>query len=302
MAIPAALSTKFSVKWFMSWAAVLLGSVFVAISIVLFTAPYKIVPGGVYGLGIVLNHLFPALQVGTYGLMMDIPLMLAYFWVFGNNAGLKTVVAAVITPLIMNAMQTIIGTDPATMLGGTFNLMDDKILCALIGGAIMGIGLGIIFNNGGTSGGTDIIGMFIHRFMKIPLARALMYVESSVVLFGAIVIGDWKLPLYSLIFLFVCTRVIDYMVGGAGTDKLMFIISKEHDKIKDHILHTLERGGTYIKSTGMYTNNEKDTIFVVVSRNQVSEMRQFVKGVDPMAFMVVVDANETLGDGFKEFE
>lgn len=302
MTIPIALSEKFTVKWFMSWAAVLLGSIFVAISIVLFTAPYKIVPGGVYGIGIVLNYLFPSLQVGTYGLMMDIPLMLAYFFFFGNNAGMKTVVAAVITPLIMNVMQTYIGTDPAIMLGGTFNLMDDKMLCAVMGGAIMGVGLGVIFNNGGTSGGTDIVAMFIHKYAKLTLSRSLMYVEASVVLFGAIVIGDWKLPLYSLIFIFVCTRIIDYMVGGAGTDKLMFIISTEHEKIKEHILFTLDRGGTYIKSTGMYTGHEKDTVFVVVSRNQVSEMRSFVKSVDPLAFMVVVDANETLGDGFKEFE
>ncbi|MEG1553498.1 MAG: YitT family protein [Rikenellaceae bacterium] len=302
MTIPISLSKKFTLKWFLSWAAVLLGSILVAISIVLFTAPYKIIPGGVYGIGIALNYIFPAFKVGTYGLMMDIPLMLSYFYFFGNNAGMKTVVAAVITPLIMNVMQEYMGTDPATMLGGTFNLIDDKMLCSVVGAAVMGVGLGILFNNGGTSGGTDIIAMFIHRYVKIPLASSLMYVEASVVLFGAIVIGDWKLPLYSLIFIFVCTRVIDYMVGGAGTDKLMFIISSEHQKIKDHILFTLERGGTYIKSTGMYTGQDKDVIFVVVSRNQVTAMRSFVKSVDPLAFMVVVDANETLGDGFKEFE
>ncbi|MEG2759498.1 MAG: YitT family protein, partial [Rikenellaceae bacterium] len=204
MTIPISLSKKFTLKWFLSWAAVLLGSILVAISIVLFTAPYKIIPGGVYGIGIALNYIFPAFKVGTYGLMMDIPLMLSYFYFFGNNAGMKTVVAAVITPLIMNVMQEYMGTDPATMLGGTFNLIDDKMLCSVVGAAVMGVGLGILFNNGGTSGGTDIIAMFIHRYVKIPLASSLMYVEASVVLFGAIVIGDWKLPLYSLIFIFVC--------------------------------------------------------------------------------------------------
>lgn len=302
MNIPTALSKKISANYLMSWGFVLAGSILVAISITLFTAPYKIVPGGVYGIGIVLNYLFPSLKVGTYGLLLDIPLMLLYFRFFGNSSGLKTVFAAVITPIIMNSIQAYLGTDPAIMLGGTFNLVNDKILCAVMGGAVMGGGLGLIFNNGGTSGGTDIVAMFVHRYLKISLAKAIMYVESAIILFGAVIIGDWTLPLYSLIFIFVCTKIIDYLVGGAGTDKLMFIISSEHAKIKEHILYKLERGGTYIKSSGMYTGQDKDVIFVVVSRNQVSEMRSFVKGVDSMAFMVVVDANETLGDGFKKFE
>ncbi|MBE9487897.1 MAG: YitT family protein [Bacteroidetes bacterium] len=288
-------------KEILSWVWVFIGTLFVAVSIVVFTAPYNIVPGGVYGTGIILNYVFPSLKVGTYGLMMDVPLMISYFYFFGGKAGAKTVFAALTTPLVMNLMQTYIGDDPALMFGGSFDMSNDMLLTSLFGAVIMGIGLGLIFNNGGTSGGTDIIAMFMNRYFKMPLAKAIMYIESVIILIGAIVIGDWRLPLYSLVFIFVLTKIIDYLVGGAGTDKLMFIISNEHDKIKEHILFNIDRGGTYIKAKGMYTGDDKEMVFVVVSRNQVGQMRKFVKSVDETAFMVVVDANETLGDGFREF-
>ncbi len=296
------LYKPFSIKWFISWLWVLIGAIFVAVSVVIFTAPYNIVPGGVYGIGIILNYVFPSIQVGTFGLILDIPLLLMFFLFFGRNAGLKTVVVAILTPILMNLMQDLMGTDPTTMLGGTFDLTDDKLVSSLFGGVCMGVGLGLIFNNGGTSGGSDIIAMFIHRYAKIPLSRAIMYVESTIVLVGALVIGDWRLPLYSIVFIFVMTRMINFMVeGGSGTDKLMFIISDCHDEIRDYILNDLDRGGTYLKAQGMYTHKERDIIFVVVSRNQINAVRHNIKRIDSNAFVVVVDANETLGDGFKPF-
>ncbi len=281
---------------------ILLGGFLISAAYVLFVTPYKIVPGGVYGAGVALNYLFPSIQVGTWGLFLDIPLMIIAFIFLGGHLGAKTVFAALTLPVTMNLLEDLIGTDPLTMLGGSINLTDDVLLACMFGGVIMGVGVSFILKSHATSGGTDIIAMLISKFVHIPIARALLIVDSFVVVFGLIVLGDWKVPLYSLVTIFVCTKVIDLILEGGSTDKLVFILSEHHQKIKDYILVDLERGGTYIKASGMYTNADKEMVFVVISRRELSLIQDYVRSVDDKAFMVVVNAHETLGDGFKTFE
>ena len=287
---------------FRQWLYVVVGAALLATAFVLFITPYRIVPGGVYGMGVVLNYLFPKIQVGTYGLSMDIPLLIIAFRIFGARFGTKTIVAAVLTPLIMDTMTLLVGSDPATMLGGKIDLSNDVLLSCIFGGTLMGAGVGLILKTHATSGGTDIVAMIVSKYLHMPISRAVLYVDSLVVLFGLVVLGDWKLPLYSLVTIFVSSRVIDYIVDGGSGDKLLFILSQKHDEIRDYILDGLERGGTYIKASGMYTGADKEMIFVVVSRREVSLMRDRIREVDPEAFMIVVDAHETLGEGFKTFE
>ncbi|MCH5306028.1 MAG: YitT family protein [Rikenella sp.] len=285
-----------------SWLCVVVGAFLLASAFVLFITPYRIVPGGVYGMGVVLNYLFPAIQVGTYGLAMDIPLLLIAFRFFGARFGTKTIVAAVLTPLIMDAMTLFTGSDPATMLGGRIDLSNDVLLSCLFGGVLMGAGIGLILRTHATSGGTDIVAMIVSRYLHLPVGRAVLYVDSLVILFGLVVLGSWKLPLYSLVTIFVASRMIDYLVDGGSGDKLLFILSDEHAAIRSYILDRLDRGGTYIKASGMYTGADKEMMFVVVARREVSLVRDRIREIDPDAFLIVVDAHETLGEGFKTFE
>ncbi len=291
----------FSKQWFTSWALVLLGSLVLALGFVLFINPYNITPGGIYGIGIVLHHFFPDVQVGTFGLCMDIPLLLIAFRVFGAKFGAKTIVSALLTPLLMNFFVAMFGSDPATMLGGHIDLRNDLLLASLFGGLFVGTGLGIIFKNRATSGGTDIIAMLITRFLHQPLSRSMIITESLVVVAGLVVFGDWKLPLYSIIAIYVYVTVIDYIVEGGSNDKLLFIISEKPDRIREYIIGELDRGGTIIKTSGMYTMQQKEMLFVVVSRRQLALVQAYIRSVDPRVFMVVVNAHETLGDGFKSF-
>ncbi len=283
------------------WIYMLLGAVAIAVAYVLFITPYRIVPGGVYGTGVVLNYLMPGVQVGTWGLMLDVPLLLAGLRIFGARFGIKTIVAALLTPLLMNGLTWCVGSDPATMLGGRVDLSDDILLACLFGGSLLGLGVGWIMKSHATSGGTDIVAMIVSRYARIPVGRALLYVDSMVVLFGLVVLGDWRLPLYSLVTIFLSTRVIDSVLEGGGSDKLLFILSDKHEQIKAFILEELGRGGTYIQSSGMYTESPKEMIFVVVSRREVVLIQDRVRAIDPRAFLIVVKAHETLGEGFKEF-
>lgn len=284
-----------------SWIYVFVGSVVLSAGFVLFMNPYRIVPGGVYGAGIVLHYLFPSVQVGTFGLMLDIPLLLVGMKVFGRAFGAKTIFSALLIPLSMNAMTWLFGESPETLFGGAMNLSQDMFLPCIFGGVLIGAGTGLIIKSHATSGGTDIIAKLLTRYAHIRFSRGILIVDSCVVLFGMIVLGDWRLPLYSLVTIFVTTRVIDFIVDGASYDKLLFIISDRNDDIREYILEKMGRGGTFVKSSGMYTGAGREMIFLVVSRSEVSAIKGMIKEIDPQSFVVIVDAHQTYGDGFKAF-
>lgn len=268
----------------------------------MFITPYNIVPGGVYGLGISLHYLFPSIQVGTFGWLLDVPLLITAFLVFGGKIGMKTITAAFITPLFMNAPVWIWGADnPVAYFIQEMNLSNDLLLTSIFGGLFLGVAMGLIFKTHATSGGTDIIGMIISKFMHIPLAKAIMLVDSCVVIVGLIIIGDWKLPLYSLVVIFISAKVMNFVIEGSEDDKLLFILSKENDSIKNLIINDMDRSGTLVKSKGMYSDNDKEMIFLVISRRELSIVQDYIREIDPNAFMVIVNAHETLGEGFKPF-
>ena len=221
--------------------------------------------------------------------------------VFGRAFGAKTIFSALLIPLSMNAMTWLFGESPETLFGGAMNLSQDMFLPCIFGGVLIGAGTGLIIKSHATSGGTDIIAKLLTRYAHIRFSRGILIVDSCVVLFGMIVLGDWRLPLYSLVTIFVSSRVIDYILDGASYDKLLFIVSDRREQIREYILERMGRGGTYLKASGMYTAQDKEVIFVVVSRGEVSMVRSMVHEIDPTAFVVIVDADETYGDGFKPF-
>ncbi len=283
-----------------SWIGVLVGSLLVAAAYVLFNTPYKITPGGVYGLAIVINNFLPNFMVGTIGLTLDIPLLILAFFIFGKGFGAKTIFSALTLPLMMNGLTELVGgVDPATLLDGRINLTDDILLASIYGGVLTGIGLGIIVKAGATSGGTDVIGMIITKYFRIPFSKSLLIVESLVILSGMLVFGNWILPLYSLISLFLTSKLIDIVIEGTSTDKMLFIVSDKHSEIREYILKDLERGGTYLKASGLYSESEKNVIFVVISRNQLPLIKSHISKIDPNAFMTVVNSHEIMGEGFK---
>lgn len=293
-----------SKKFWFSWLMISLGAFVMAAGFVLFTNPYKIIPGGVYGLGRVLHYLVPGIQTGTFGFMLDIPLTIAAFIVFGKSFGGKTVYAALVTPIFMNTLTKLLGEDPAdgvSLISRYIDFSDNILIAAIFGGVLIGAGVGLILKSGATSGGTDIISMMLVKFARMKFSSATFLVESVIVVTGMLVLQDWKLPLYSLISIFCSARVIDFVLEGASYDKLLFIITEETGKLKDFIINDLDRSGTYIKSKGMYTGKEREMIFLVVSRRQVTAVQDKIRNIDPAAFVVVVNAYETFGDGFKAF-
>ena len=287
---------------------------------VLFINPYNFVPGGVYGMGIVLHNIFPSIQVGTFGYMFDIPLMLIAMLVFGGGFGTRTVLAALYTPGFMNILTRLVyptpeaveSLDPSLLLGGRLDLSNDLLLTCIIGAVVIGVGQGIVVRQQATTGGTDIVGMLLQKFAGIKFSTGILLADGFVVLSGLVVIGfglgtgeaaanGWMLTLYSLITIYVTSRVIAYLLDGASYDKLLFIISDHHEEIKRFIIDDMERGATYLKGRGMFTDKEREVIFLVISRKEVHLVQNRIREIDPRAFVVVTDAYETFGEGFKQF-
>lgn len=304
-----------------AWASIVVGCTILAAGFVFFINPYNIVPGGVYGASIVLHNLFPSIQVGTFGYMFDIPLLILSVLLLGAKLGIRTIVAALLTPLLMNTMSRLVyptrealeSLDPAQLLGGSMNMTDHLMLTCIIGAVVIGVGTGIVIRSQATTGGSDIVGMLLQKYAHIRFSRAILLVDGAVVCFGLVVIGfglgtasdstqpSWHLSFYSLISIFIISRVIAYMINGAKNDKLIFVISDhELQALHQYILKDLDHTATCIKSSGLYTGKDKEMIFLVVSYQEVQGVKLKIKEADPRAFVVVTDAYDTFGEGWKQ--
>ncbi|NVN94766.1 MAG: YitT family protein [Bacteroidetes bacterium] len=293
----------FSKQWFIAYSLIVLGSFILAAGFVFFINPYNIVPGGVYGIGIVIHHLVPKIPIGLFGLAMNIPLTVLGIRILGPRFGIKTVIGMILASVFMDMLTFLIGDEsPKTMLNGSIDLSNDVLLACVFGGVLIGFGLGLIFKAKATSGGSDIVAMIIAKYTRLPLGQLMIYVDSMIVLLGLIVFRDWKIPLYSWIVIFITGKVIDVVLEGVSYDKTLFIISDKYEEIRDKILTDLNRGGTFINGNGMFNNSEKKIIFTVVNRRELAILQEFIHQIDPNAFLTVIDANEILGKGFKSLE
>lgn len=310
-----------SLRWWTEWVGIFVGCTIMAIGFVFFINPYNIIPGGVYGASIVLHNLFPSIQVGTFGYCFDVPLLIISVLLLGSKLGSRTLVAALVTPAIMNILSAIAyptqealeALDPALIAGGRLDMSQHLMLTTLIGACLIGLGSGVIVNCKATSGGTDIIAMLMQKFLRIPFSTAILIADGIVVAFGLLVIGfgvggsvpasssGCLLSFYSLLAIFVSSRVVARVIAGVKDDKLLFIISdRPVQELQDYIVHDLDRTATRIQSRGLYTNGEKEMLFLVIHNKEVPGVKEVIREVDPRAFVVVTDAYDTFGEGWKQ--
>ena len=279
-----------SARWIKSYAFIAAGTLLVASGYVFFITPYKIVPGGVYGLAIILHYLL-GLPVGITALAFNIPLTIIGIRILGPRFGAKTVVGFVLTSLFVELLTYLYGNHPL--------VPNDALVSSIFGGVFIGAGVGLIFKSKATSGGSDVIAMILSKYTRMPIAHTMMAVDSMIVLTGFIAFGDWRIPLYSWITIFVMGKVIDTVLTGVSYDKTLFIISDKFEEIRTTVLNDIHRGGTILEGKGMYNGAEKKIIFTVVNRRELAMLEEMINRIDPHAFLTVIDANEILGKGFK---
>lgn len=292
----------YTTRWFLDYGMITVGSFIMAVGYVYFITPHKIVPGGVYGLGIIIHYLSKGMAVwpdgfpiGLFNLLVNIPLTYLGMKMLGPRFGVKTIYGFVSSSVFMDGITIMrdIGDAP---------LVQDVLLSCIFGGVLTGIGLGLIFKSKATSGGSDIVAMIITKYTRIPIGQMLIWVDSAIVLIALAAFKDWQIPLYSILVIYITGRAVDLLLDGANYNKALIIISDEHEKIREKIVFDLERGGTYLKGVGMYTNSEKSVIFTVVNRREVAILEEQIAAIDPHAFITIMDANEILGEGFRSLK
>ena len=289
----------FSAEWFKNYSLIVLGSFILAAGYVFFITPYKIVPGGVLGISIVIHYLTEGvfkfapsgLPVGMMGFLLNIPLTIIGIRILGPRFGVKTILGFFLTAGFIDLLSWLWGNDP--LVSG------DELLSSIFGGVLSGFGLGLIFKSRATSGGSDIIAMIISKYTKITPGQLLIYIDSIIVLVGLIAFRDWRVPLYSWIVIFITGKVLDAILTGANYDKSLFIITDKYEEIRDKIINDLNRSGTLIRGTGLYRESEKKIVFTTVNRRELVMLESYIKEIDEHAFMTVFDAREVLGEGFK---
>ena len=268
-------------------ALILVGCFIYAASINLFFEPFRISPGGVTGISIVLNHYFPSLSVGTGIIMMNIPLVIAAYLKLGRVFILSTAIATALSSVFID-------------LGGWLaSPVDDLMLAALCGGVTIGAGLGLVFRGGATTGGTDIASkLLLHRRPHLKLGKIVLLLDGLVVGLNAFVFGDFSLAVYALIAIYLATRVMDAILYGFDFATLTYIISDKYAEIGKAIQTRLGRGVTYLEATGGYTDTYKRVVLCAVKRGQITALRGIVQEIDAGAFLIVTEGHQIFGDGF----
>lgn len=308
-------------KQVLDYLGILFGCLIVSVAFVFFINPYRLVPGGVFGTSIVLHSLFPAIQVGTFSYFIAIPLLLIAYCLLGKGIGVKTLVATFVTPLFMNILsmlaypdaEALRELDPSQLAGGQIDLSRDLILATIMGGVLVGVGEGVIVRSRATSGGSDIVGLILSKYLHIKFSWALMMTDMTVVMFGLVVIGlglgsqtdtphSWMLSCYSVICIYIISKTISFVVSGSKNNKLIFIVTHtNYEQMHDFILNRLDRTATVIPSQGLYSATNQHTLMLVVRRQEVDTVTKTVAEIDPDVFVIVTDSYDIYGYRWKDF-
>ncbi|MCH5300657.1 MAG: YitT family protein [Ruminococcus sp.] len=273
------------------YSIIVLGAIVYAVSVVIFTAPNNIAPGGLTGIGTVLNYLYD-LPIGVIIFVFNIPL---FVWGAIEN-GIKFLT------------KTIVGTASISVaidVMGLFltNYTGDLMLASIFGGILNGLGLGIIFYSGGSTGGTDIVSLNIHKhYPHLSTGSIILAIDAVIIIFAAIIYKSLESALYAVIAIFVSIKVIDAINYGFSRDngKAMFIVTNKYKEITDELFMSVKRGVTLLEAQGGYKMDDKKVIMCALRPQQVHKVIKIIKSVDENAFTIVTTAGAISGNGFRK--
>lgn len=258
-----------------------------AIAVNSFVVPNDIAQSGVTGLAVFFNHLF-SVPVGVTNFVLNVPLLIL-MWLF---LGKKLVARTLWVTLLLSVALDVFAFMP--------DYSGDKILASLFCGLLQGSGLGIIMITGATSGGTDIVARLVHkRFPHITVGSVVLLSDAAIVAANMILLGSINSGLYAIIMIFVSTRVIDSLIYGTGNGKMLMIVTEKPDDVSKAIVSSSRRGVSVVPAKGAYTGKDKGILICVARKAEISGIMKTVKSVDDKTFIIVSEANEILGEGFK---
>lgn len=272
------------------YSLILIGAFLQALSYVVFLAPYKIVPGGVYGISIVLHYIskgvfsfFPdGLPMGATALCFNIPLMFLAMRKIGLASGPKTIVTFLLISIFTDLLSYFI-TEPL--------VENDAFIAAFYGGAVLGMGVTCVFKAQSTSAGTDVLARVIAKNSNVKVSNMIIVLDSMIVLLGLVAFQDWAVPLYSWFTIFVYGKIVE-MFQSENPSRAVFIVSQNTAALKEVIVHKLGMRGTFIHGKGMYEGHEMEIIFTIADRKDLPKLKDEIREVDPHAFVSSMHASK----------
>lgn len=258
-----------------------------AVAVSLFLDPNSLAPGGVTGIAIILNRL-TGLETGTWVLFINIPIIILGMWKFGLRFILSTMYCTAATSLFINLLAP---------LGA---LTSDPFLASVVGGSLMAIGIGFVFKAGATTGGTDIIVKLLRlKFPHLKTGSLFLMTDAAIVTASAFVFKNVDVALYAGLVVVINSVLLDVVLYGRDGAKMIFIISDRHEQITKRILEEMDIGVTYISGSGAYSGKDKNVIMCVMKKTLSPKAEEIVREEDPLAFMIVTNATEIFGEGYK---
>lgn len=267
---------------------VIAGNFVISLGVALFIFPLDILSGGVAGIAVALQPVFHFDKAMVVNIL-TIGLYLIGALVLGKKFALKTMLSAVMYPVFITTL---------TALFADVHITSNPILASLYGGICIGVGIGLVYRVGGSTGGMDIPPLVINKYTGIPLPVLVMCIDGLTVVLGASVFGI-EAAMIGLISVWTCGQMIDKVITLGGHDaKQVMIISDKRVEVMDAIFKEIDRGATILHAHGAYTNTDKPVIMVVVYKKQYAQLNHIITSIDPGAFVIVSDVNEVHGSGF----
>lgn len=267
---------------------ILLGAAIFSFGIVHFNMQNHLAEGGFTGITLMVYFLFH-IDPGITNLVLNVPLFFVGLKLLGRKSFLYTVIGTVSVSLFLSLFQRFQIDIP---------IHNDMFLVALFAGIFIGVGLGIIFRYGGTTGGVDIIARLVHKYKGISMGRTMFIFDAVVITACLLTFLDAREAMYTLVAVFIGARVIDFMQEGAYAARGAMIISERHEQIADQIMKEMDRGVTVLKGHGSFSKQNKEVLYCVVARNEIVTLKKIITGIDPHAFVSVAVVHDVLGEGF----
>ena len=273
-----------------SYVVITLGSLLYALAYNIFYAPNLVAMGGLTGLGQVLNAVIPALPVGTTVFVMNVPLFFLGWKFIGGHLLVSSLYAMTFSSFAIDVLDMIYQFPPM-----------DTMLAAIFGGALLGAGIGLVFSKGATTGGTDLIARLLKlKFAWLPMGTLVLIPDFIVIVLAALAFGKVESALYGLVSLFITTKVMDMVLYGLDSSKVAYIISDSCKEITDAVM-AMDRGATILHGEGAYSGDEKKVLMVAFKQKEIVPLKEKVNEIDPRAFLIVCDAHDVLGEGFRTY-
>ena len=283
------LEKKKSLKYITKYLMIALGAAIYAVGFQFFMFPNAIVSGGVVGIAMIIN-VFTSLPVGFLTVVMNVPLFIVAWKHFGLDFLLSSLAGVAFSSVFVDtlALSSIVATN-------------DPMLASIIGGVIKGAGLGMIYYVGATTGGVDIVAKFLRqRHSHINFGTIILIMDVVIIVAYALVLKRYESAMYSLIAMFVVSKVIDLVLYGIDNSSVCYVISEHSDEIVQEIISgRVHRGVTILNGAGAYSGRPEKILMCVIKRHQISEFRRLVRSIDPHSFCIVTDAKDVFGKGFE---